>query len=1189
MKRWSKISRFLCVLGIIAIQLVATSAFAVDTGPLDVGTRLLVVQQPVVQVSDWNKISVYAYGVDEELDFVGNPNLVRQKIGTDSEFIGGHACAAGGCLKQDEEGNLVDDRFLFSVGTCDQGLRFVRVDAENQPVVDTHGELHNPVAVSRTDGSTFVDVAISDWNDDGYPDFAVLYLGKNGDDYAFYLTLVDGKPDEQGRFTCHSEDSWHWTLQSKHDGGITQGRIVAGDVDGDGVDELVLHLGNKKIDGDNYQNMLGVYEVSNSLALGDGFTRSAGESREDWDALDVTVGNFRGNGKIEIATINSDKCDVYANVWEVSGNSINKTADLGDVGTLPENKDYPGYLRCVAGDLNGDGRDDLVWAGGDRHTDSGKIAVVVHTNLDEEGGLSFYKCSAQYPLEANAGRPIFDLALGYFSEGYIPSDTGYPNQMQIALAVRVNDDVVNRRIMSWDGQEFVTGAVGSVTGVDFTSGNDYLTLAAADMLQQTLSLGEPEHSKVLSQLTPVVVMQAPPRHWDRIGSQDVDVFSAFSGYKTSFSLQSSSSETTETSSQSSVSSTIKGSGSAGYKFFSLVDTKLNAAYTYSQKDVEDDLSKYTQTSTMKLTAEAATDDWVYYTFQDLDIWRYPILGQAGQEVAEDVTTDQLYYQVVYPGNYTTMTSDGRDKEWYAPVHENQNILSYPSDVEYIESYPEPGSDCILYGGSDNLIGTTVGAEVSGTRSNSFTSASFEQEKDSHSVTNGFDGSLSVSGKLFGVTTGGSVSGKYDDAFTETSTNSVNLSNTVGFTVAVPEGSSYFFKDGRTAGSARFGLYETAFLTGGKKSLVSAYAVDLLGSNSGSLWKDPVSSPYWQMSDPALNLPQKWELQTVAGTYANKTQWVLCESESTRGKLRGGSAYEADENWNYDASAPELLLVMDEPGKVVLRCRVYNYSFLDCGPVDVKFSYAYAGLLCSGLPTEGDKVEIDTVTLNDGVPAWTGSGPKNWVWAEVQWDTADLEQEGGYWIHVEVDPDDTIAEIHDNGDEVGNNEGWYEIGLLTEATMESLANNYMDGSIQSTGVIAEPVNDLENVSLVMDNVDAGEGETTLIRAEVANRGEGPLAFVHVGFYEYDGGEWHLFNEEIIPVLLAGETRTLEVPFTPASGNSNVKVVIAPRFGEGDFGNNSTTITRSSGSGGCSISSFPAFLGVLLPLLLVLKRK
>lgn len=1184
MKRRTQLSLNFCVLGFLFLQFAAMKAFAVDTGPLDVGTRLLVLQQPIVQASDYDKTSVFAYGVDEELDFVGFPQMVKEKIGT---WISGQTCAPGGCLKSDEEGNLVDDRFLFSAGTCSAGLRLLRVDSEGQYEVDAHDELPNSQGTPRTDGSNFIDVAASDWNGDGYPDFALLYLSKHGDDHAFYLTLVDGKPDDQGRFTCHYEDSWRWTLQSKHDGGITQGRIAAGDVDGDGVDELVLHLGNKKIDGDNYRNMLGVYDVSTGLSLGSGFTRDAGESREDWDALDVTVGDFRGNGKIEIATINSNKCDVWAKIWEVSGSSIEKTADLGDVGTLPENKDVPGYLRCVAGDLDGDGRDEFVWAGGDRHTDNGKIAVVVHTNSNEDGDLSFFKSAVQYPLISNAGHPIFDLALGYFSEGYIPSDTGYPNQMQIALAARYSDDAVDLRVMSWDGQTFSMGDA-TTFSVDFEDHNDYPALAAGDVLQETLALGDPEHSKVIQQLTPVVVMQAPPRHWDRIGSQDVDAFSAFSGYKTTFSLQSSSTETTQTSSQSAVSASVKAGGSAGYQFFSLVDTKLEAAYSWSSKSVEEDLSKYTQTSTMKLTAEAATDDWVYYTFQDLDIWRYPILGQAGQEVAEGVSTDQLYYQVVYPGNYTTMTSDGRDKEWYAPIHENQNLLSYPSDVEYIESYPEAGSDSILYGGPDNLICTTVGSEVSGTRSNTFTSASFEQEKDSHSVTNGFDGSLSVSGKIFGVKSGVSVSGKYDSAFTETSTNSVNLSNALGFTVAVPEGSSYLFKDGRTAGSARFNLYETAFLTGGKKSLVSAYAVDLLGSNSGSLWTDPVTSPYWRMSDPALSLPQKWELKTTTNEYGvKKTQWVLCESESTRKKLRGGFAYEADENWDYDASAPEMILAMDDPGKVVLRCRVYNYSFENCASVKVKFSYSYADPQGSGLPTDGEKVEIATVTL-DEIPGWTGSGPRNWVWAEAQWETACLAREGGYWIHVEIDPEDRIAEIHDNGDEVDNNGGWFEIGLLTKATLNDLAADYMDGSIHTSVVMGESEEDLENVSLVMDDINAGEGEMTLVRAEVANRGEKPLALVHVRFYEYAGSEWRLFDEEIIPVLMAGESRSLEVPFTSSSAVSDVKVVIDPRLGEADFENNSITIVRSSGGDGCAIAPFPVAL-VLIPFLLVLKRQ
>jgi subtilase family serine protease len=163
-----------------------------------------------------------------------------------------------------------------------------------------------------------------------------------------------------------------------------------------------------------------------------------------------------------------------------------------------------------------------------------------------------------------------------------------------------------------------------------------------------------------------------------------------------------------------------------------------------------------------------------------------------------------------------------------------------------------------------------------------------------------------------------------------------------------------------------------------------------------------------------------------------------------------------------------------------------------------------------------------------------------------------------------------------------------VGLVKEATLDLLAETYLEGDSVTAGVIDASEADLEDVSFTMDNMDAGEGETTLLRGVVANNGDGPMALVHVDFYERFDGEWNLFDEEIIPLLMPGQSRTLEVPFSPSSSTSDVKMVINPSLGEADFENNSMEITRSSdGSGGCSVAPFPALM-LVLPLLGLLKR-
>jgi len=197
-------------------------------------------------------------------------------------------------------------------------------------------------ASNKAVGKEPYDIAAGDLNLDGNQDVVTAVPSNNG----FYL--LPGKGD--GTFQNSS---------NVNTGGAPQGIVVA-DFDGDGnPDVAVAAYGASKVSVCRGKGTAGGFYSHVDFTVGSG-------------CYDLVAADFDGDGKLDIAT-----CNVTANTVSVLRNtsspgSLSFAAEVHyTVGTAP--------YAIAAGDLNGDGKTDLVTGNGDG-TGSGSVSVLRNTS-----------------------------------------------------------------------------------------------------------------------------------------------------------------------------------------------------------------------------------------------------------------------------------------------------------------------------------------------------------------------------------------------------------------------------------------------------------------------------------------------------------------------------------------------------------------------------------------------------------------------------------------------------------------------------------------------------------------------------------------------------------------------------------------------------------------------------------------
>jgi hypothetical protein len=465
---------------------------------------------------------------------------------------------------------------------------------------------------------------------------------------------------------------------------------------------------------------------------------------------------------------------------------------------------------------------------------------------------------------------------------------------------------------------------------------NYLRLPAlaADLNGNSLKLGAPVHFEMTNPVKADFILEQPPQHaaWLNLGDgATVVTVSRYPTFNTSMvdsqkndfasKDQDHTDWTAGGSSTATASATIE-AGIPGAPFIDegeKVKSSVSAKIAYDYNNISSNYNSHYNSYTVGRGMTTGLDDSLLVHSQILDLWRYRIYGQG--TATGDPNQPNAFYEIVLPGPTLLSNPGGVDVDWYQPVHEVGNILSYPEQAQVcnpsdlgpitIPNDPNISDKAIPLIGCSQQFYNGNASTLSLMLDNQTGNGSSTDYHNNVAADLDISASLKANTRAFGIgyrlglSEDIDVHGGKDWGHLHTSDNST--SDATGITINSPQGDP-------TRAYPYFPiLYNTT--AGGLKV---AYGVgDLTTSNAGgNFWTDNYSSA----PDPALNLPNRFD-----ATYSLNilTGWHA-ETTIKRKRMKGFVVRRPIIN-PVTGDYPLLGSNPQDGDKVLLEARVYNYS------------------------------------------------------------------------------------------------------------------------------------------------------------------------------------------------------------------------------------------------------------------------
>ena len=422
--------------------------------------------------------------------------------------------------------------------------------------------------------------------------------------------------------------------------------------------------------------------------------------------------------------------------------------------------------------------------------------------------------------------------------------------------------------------------------------------------------------------------------------------------------------------------------------------------------IDERTNSETSTTTIDKNITATTHDAILYTDTARHIWRYPVMTRPlpmwlawGPRVDSTQIDDpgtvkgdkELFLTFTMSENSALHTSSSINDSLYQPLHEEGNFFSYPSQIGDVEGYNDAGilADENTWEFSNTLDSTGM----------NFTKATTNMQHTEKKVTpSGFTATVGFFDRLIN---GDKATGIRMPNSDNPKTFSKQYSKTERISYSL-QGSSTL-----TAMQAAEHTVKMQPFVAKEGAMTLGTAVELSSTNSARLWES--SSIYSRKPDPALLLPLKFVKDGAtfrANTYDKSAM-----------KIRGVRFYMPDFAFFTDN---RLVNGMNYE----IRVPLYNASFKDTGNFNVRLSWANENLPAAV------KTPVATVSMN--LKGWSNNNNDNKGTAVFNW-KPDLTSNKQYYFYVEIDPDNTLDEVHEGrykagsttiNDYGGNNTGFY---------------------------------------------------------------------------------------------------------------------------------------------------------------------
>lgn len=244
-------------------------------------------------------------------------------------------------------------------------------------------------------------------------------------------------------------------------------------------------------------------------------------------------------------------------------------------------------------------------------------------------------------------------------------------------------------------------------------------LAPSDLQGRSLRLGAPTIVRIPTQTQPDLVLAIPPMHIDYIAPNDATLAadnkdkggcsdastpcvvnlsvvpseppSAGQGFASSFNFTSSANSSSKRSTTTSwgVSTKISVGESATFNdgLENASESLKNTTGVGHNGTVKKTYGTYAGT-TQTLSATTGLSDYLYFTQKAMNVYYYPVLGcdaAGAKECRVDGQKVPMYVQFSVPDQVRYSDIDGLKQDWYQPVHEPGNVLSYPWSLAQLQA------------------------------------------------------------------------------------------------------------------------------------------------------------------------------------------------------------------------------------------------------------------------------------------------------------------------------------------------------------------------------------------------------------------------------------------------------------------------------------------------------------------------
>ncbi|WP_299490430.1 hypothetical protein [uncultured Shewanella sp.] len=575
-------------------------------------------------------------------------------------------------------------------------------------------------------------------------------------------------------------------------------------------------------------------------------------------------------------------------------------------------------------------------------------------------------------------------------------------------------------------------------------------LTTSDFTGQSVRLGAPLYYKTPVMQQPFVVIGAPPAHVDfmlpfdntnpspniednRVVNLSMDPDSYMARFEKSATVSHGYTEQNITSLQNSVTTqaSAEGGSTGGVLSPAKATFKATAGGGYLNEKTADTVNAETESHSVVVGFETGFQDRLGINSQYTEHFIYPVLGGRVCPESDDCTDSEKGQQYVMYSQATQPQQsyiDGGQVAWYQPVHEVNNVLSYPRSFAQLEAnYGNP----ITAFSHENMFYTGTGSQFLKLSWKNGTTLS-----DTNTIINkgmwnaGFSatyGTNDLFSKLTGISYENSFEVNYEGSVTKTGVVTNVSEYAAGTTVTIDKPNTF-------ASTIEYSYGFTPLVFGDKFNLAEidmddpflpeAVKQTINNSETGALsagflklghyvnFTDLSWAGNWWRGkkglskiDIGLNNPTRWNkdesthLDEAGSNCLNRFVCAVPFQPTIAGHEHFNAFYNMRGLFVTPKGSSTTRHEAKEGETLTLSARIYNYSLTDM-PVN---SEVHVQFYRQSLVENGNLAPNSAVLIGETwIPAlrganYTSAGQDNWSVASVDWNTAGLAGQYHFWV------------------------------------------------------------------------------------------------------------------------------------------------------------------------------------------------